>query len=247
MVQQSLLNNESLKDFSALAILEPYLQRDKESNEIVITPIQHHNQTKMIPTTHHDSRWAIRSMLWIRKDLEAQQIAVELADITAAVLHLLDQLILIGLIYVPLVDLRALQHTLQLLQQLIESTYCQISTKMDILMVGDFNQHNQLQGGQDVSWQRQGEANLIVNFIGDYSLQSLLPISTKTWARNKQELTINLIFASNKLATTLIKCGVYGIEHGLNHKAIEMTFNVAPLKRIVEQRLLFKNTLQNAI
>ena len=179
MVQQSLLNDESLKDFSALAILEPYLQRDKESNEIVITPIRHHNWTKMIPTTHYNSRQAIQSMLQIHKDLEAQQIAVELADITAAVLHLLDQLILIGLIYVPLVDLRALQHTLQLLQQLIESTYCQISTKMDILMVGDFNQHNQLQGGQDVSWQRQGEANLIVNFIGDYSLQSLLLISTK--------------------------------------------------------------------
>ena len=90
MVQQSLLNDESLKDFSALAILEPYLWRDKESNEIVITPIRHHNWTKMIPTTHYDSRWAIQSMLWIRKDLEAQQIAVESADITAAVLHLLD-------------------------------------------------------------------------------------------------------------------------------------------------------------
>ena len=90
MVQQSLLNDESLKDFSALAISEPYLWRDKESNEIVITPIQHHNWTKMIPTTHYDSRWAIQSMLWIRKDLEAQQIAVESADITAAVLHLLD-------------------------------------------------------------------------------------------------------------------------------------------------------------
>jgi hypothetical protein len=90
MVQQSLLNNESLKDFSILAISEPYLWRDKESNAIVTTPIQHYNWMKMIPTTHHDSRWAIQSMLWIRKDLEALQIRVELADITAAILHLLD-------------------------------------------------------------------------------------------------------------------------------------------------------------
>ena len=108
MVQQSLLNDKSLKDFSVLVILEPYLWRDKESNTIVITPMRHHNWTKMIPTTHYDSRWAIRSMLWICKDLEAQQIAVESADITAAVLRLPDRLILISLIYVPLVDPRAL-------------------------------------------------------------------------------------------------------------------------------------------
>jgi hypothetical protein len=44
----------------------------------------------MILTTHYDSRWAIQSMLWIYKDLEALQIAVELADIAAAILHLLD-------------------------------------------------------------------------------------------------------------------------------------------------------------
>ena len=201
----------------------------------------------MIPTTHHDSRWAIQSMLWIRKDLEAQQIAVESADITVAVLHLLDQLILIGSIYIPLVDPRALQHTLQLLQQLIEITRCQISTRMDIVMAGDFNQHDQLQGGQEVSWQRQGEANPIVDFIGDYSLQSLLPNGTKTQARNRQESTIDLIFASDELATTLIQCRVYGIEHGLDYRAIETTFNITPPERIVEQRLLFKNAPWKAI
>jgi hypothetical protein len=62
-------------------------------------------------------------MLWIRKDLEALQIKVESADITAAILRLPNRLILISLIYVLLVDLKALQHTLHLLQQLIKSTY----------------------------------------------------------------------------------------------------------------------------
>ena len=108
MVQQSLLNDESLKDFTVLAISEPYLWRDRESYAIVTTPIQHHNWTKMTPTTQHEGRWAIRSMLWIRKDLEAMQIAVESADITAAVLRLPDQSILIGSIYVLLADPNAL-------------------------------------------------------------------------------------------------------------------------------------------
>jgi hypothetical protein len=80
IVQQSLLNDESLKDFTVLAISEPHSWT-----------IQHHNWTKMISTTHHDGRWAIRSILWIRKDLEALQIAVESADITAAVLRLPDR------------------------------------------------------------------------------------------------------------------------------------------------------------
>jgi hypothetical protein len=61
-------------------------------------------------------------MLWIRKDLEALQIKVESADITAAILRLLDRSILIGSIYVLLADLKALQYTLHLLQQLIKST-----------------------------------------------------------------------------------------------------------------------------
>jgi Endonuclease-reverse transcriptase len=186
-------------------------------------------------------------MLWIRKDVEALQIAVESADITAAVLRLPDRSILIGSIYVPPADLRALQHTLYLLRQLIESTRRQIGTRLDVVIAGDFNRHDQLWGGQDVSWQRQREADPIVDFIGDYSLQILLPNGIKTWARNGQESTIDLIFASEELATALVQCGVHGIEHGSDHRAIKTTFNVAPPKRIIEQRLLFKNAPWKAI
>jgi endonuclease/exonuclease/phosphatase family metal-dependent hydrolase len=117
----------------------------------------------------------------------------------------------------------------------------QIGTRLDVVLAGDFNRHDQLWGGQDIPWQRQGEANPIVDFIGDYSLQCLLLKGIKTWARNGQESTIDLIFASEELATTLIKCGVYGIEHRSDYRAIETTFNIAPPERIIEQRLLFKN------
>ena len=37
----------------------------------------------MMPTAVHDCRWPIRSMLWIRKDLEARQISVDSADTAA--------------------------------------------------------------------------------------------------------------------------------------------------------------------
>jgi exonuclease III len=245
MVQQSLLNDESLKDFSALAISEPYFWKNEENNAIVVTPVQHHNWTKMIPTTQHEGRWAIRSMLWIRKDLEAMQVAVESADITAAILRLPDRSILISSIYVPPTNPGELQRVLLLLRQLIESTYRQTSTRLEVVVAGDFNQHDQLWGGQDVS--RQGEADPIIDFIAGFSLHSLLPRGTKTWASNGRESTIDLIFASDELAATLIKCGVHEVEHGSDHRAIETTFDIAPPERTVVQRLLFKNAPWKAI
>ena len=116
------------------------------------------------------------------------------------------------------------------------------------VVAGDFNRHDQLWGGQDVLVrQRQGEADPIVDFIGDFSLHSLLPRGVKTWARNGQESTIDLIFASDELAATLIKCKVHEVEHGSDHRAIETTFDIAPPERIVVQRLLLKNAPWNAI
>src|SRR3981189_1726231 len=186
-------------------------------------------------------------MLCIRRDLEARQIAVDSADITAAVLRLPDRSILIISVYIPQSDLAALQQMLLLLQQVITSVYCQINTRLDIAIASDFNRHDQLWGGEDVSIQRQGEADPIINFIGDFSLHSLLPIRVKTWARNGQQSTIDLILASDELAATLIKSGVHEVEHGSDHRAIETTFNIAPPEQIVVHRLLLKNAPWKAI
>src|SRR5271168_100769 len=246
MVQLSLLNDDNLKDFGVLAISEPYSWRDDHGT--VVIPIQHHNWTKLIPTAFHDGRWPIRSMLWIRSDLDARQMAVDSADITAASLSLPDQSILIVSVYVPHGDLAALQRTLQLIQQLIHTANRQTPTRLDILVVGDFNRHDHLWGGHDVSLgPRQGEADPIVNFISDFSLHSLLPRGTKTWARNGHESTIDLVFASDALAVTLLKCGVHEIEHGSDHRAITTTFDIEPPERPVVQRLLIKNAPWNAI
>jgi hypothetical protein len=242
MVQLSLLNDKALQDFSVLAISEPYSWRAKENNCTVVVPVQHHNWTKMTPTALHDGRWPIRSMFWIRKDLEVRQIPVDSADITAAVLHLPDRSILLVSLYVPKADLAALQRTLQLLQHAIESTFRQANIRLDVLVAGDFNRHDQLWGGDAVSLtQRQGEADPIIDFIGDFSLHSLLPRGIKTWTRNGQASTIDLIFVSHELATTLLKCGVYNVEHRSDHRAITTTFDIVPPERPVVQRLLLKN------
>lgn len=54
----------------------------------------------MITTQTHDAQWPVRSMLWIRRDIEAEQIPVPSADLTGAVLRLPDRDVLVILVYV---------------------------------------------------------------------------------------------------------------------------------------------------
>ena len=61
MVQQSLMNDEKLRDFGVLAITEPHVR--KQGDTLVIVPTGHPNWTRMIPTEQEEGRWAVRSML----------------------------------------------------------------------------------------------------------------------------------------------------------------------------------------
>src|SRR5690349_17089782 len=72
MVQQSLVNDEQLRDFGVLAITEPHVW--KQGDTLAIVPMGHSNWTRLIPTVQEAGRWAVRSMLWVRKDLEAEQV-----------------------------------------------------------------------------------------------------------------------------------------------------------------------------
>ena len=48
------------------------------------------------------------------------------------------------------------------------------------MIVGDFNHHDQLWGGDDVSLVRQGEADPIIDLMNEFALSSLLKRGTKT-------------------------------------------------------------------
>jgi hypothetical protein len=60
----------------------------------------HSNWTRMIPTVQREGRWAVRSMLWIQRDIEAEQVPVYSADLTAAKLRLPDRSVLVVSVYV---------------------------------------------------------------------------------------------------------------------------------------------------
>ena len=120
MVQQSLLDDEDTKDIGVLAVSEPYVW--KMNDTLVTVPAGHVNWTKIYPTIQKDERWPIRSMLWIRNDIEAEQIAIQSSDLIAAVLHLPERKILIILIYISGQELEVLTRSIQLLDQAIQQT-----------------------------------------------------------------------------------------------------------------------------
>ncbi|KAJ5297274.1 uncharacterized protein N7443_008167 [Penicillium atrosanguineum] len=184
-------------------------------------------------------------MLWVNRDVEAEQVRIESPDLTAAVIRLPERLIFMASVYVEGGDVSALNDTCDHLRKAITKVRRDTGTVVEVVIVGDFNRHDQLWGGDDVSLGRQGEADPIIDFMNEFALSSLLKRGTKTWHGGGHsgdcESTIDLVLASDKLTDSMLKCGVHGTEHGSNHRTIETVFGAPwPAPRQLE-RLLLKN------
>ncbi|KAL0929627.1 zinc knuckle [Colletotrichum truncatum] len=109
-----------------------------------------------------------------------------------------------------------------------------------ILQAGDFNRHDQLWGGDEVSMVRQGEGDQIVDFMDEFGLSSLLPQVTKTWQGEDHASTVDLVLASEGPTNSLIRCAIHGTEHGSDHRTIEtIVDSLVPVAKPAD-RLLFK-------
>ena len=109
----SVINNENLRDFSVLLISELHVWRDNEGRAI-LTLAAHNNWIKTEPTIlNTKDRWAYRSMIWTRSDLEAKQVRINSSDITAAIIKLSQHTILLISVYIPGSDTEALEFAIQ--------------------------------------------------------------------------------------------------------------------------------------
>jgi hypothetical protein len=242
-VHDSLMNDEEIQGAAAIAIQEPQARRI--NGRLLTTLMGHQKWTKMVPSTWREGRWAIRSMLWVRKDVEAEQVPIESPDLTAAVIRLPGRLIFMASVYVEGGDAEALCDTCSSLRKAITKVRRDTGAVVEVAIVGDFNRHDQLWGGDDVSLERQGEADPIIDLMNEFALSSLLKRGTKTWQGGGQggdyESTIDLVLASENLTGSMVKCAVHGTEHGSDDRAIETVFDVPVPVSKQQERLLLRN------
>ncbi|KAJ6442475.1 reverse transcriptase [Purpureocillium lavendulum] len=238
-VQLSLMNDGDLREFGVIAVSEPYART--VDGRVTTSPTGHRNWTKMIPTSTHDAPWPIRSMLWVRSDIETEQMPIQSADLTAAVLRLPARDVLVVSVYVEWNNDEALTAAMTLLDGLIRKFRDGTGRRTDVVLAGDFNHHDFLWGVDEVSARRQGEGEPIIDLMSEHGLCSLLPRGTKTWQGPESESTIDLVLATSELADEMVACAIHPIEHGSDHRAIQTNFDVEMPERSAPERLLFRN------
>lgn len=141
-VQLSLMNNSGLQYHNTIAVSKHYVWR--VSNKLITTLIKHANWIKLLSTTQSENRWAVRSMLWIHKNVKAEQVLVDFYNLMTAVLYLQEYMMLIVSIYILCNNEQTLIMTMHLINKLINDTRRKALKKLQILLLSNFNCHNQL-------------------------------------------------------------------------------------------------------
>lgn len=101
----------------------------------------------------------------MNKYVEAEQVSVDSPDITAAIVRFSDRVVLVASVYVPGGDARAMKEACENIHEAVAKVRGGTGMAVDVVLVGDFNRHDQLWGGDDVSSERQGEADPIIDLM----------------------------------------------------------------------------------
>ncbi|KID81499.1 Endonuclease/exonuclease/phosphatase [Metarhizium guizhouense ARSEF 977] len=209
----------------------------------------HSNWTRIVPSVANEVGWPIRSMLWVRQDLESEQIAIVSPDLTAAILHLQDRDVLVVSVYVQCNDIKALLVAVQELDRLVSTFRCGTGKRTDVVIASDFNRHDVLWGGKDTIARRQGEGQPIIDLMNDHGLHSLLPRGTTTWQGPRLGLdsTIDLVLGTEELADDMVKCAIHPTKYGSDHRPIQTVIDINVPHQDIKPGLLFKNAPWTAV
>jgi hypothetical protein len=81
-------------------------------------------------------------MLWVNRDLEADQIHTDLPDLTAAVIRLDQRIVLAASVYVAGQDEEALQDMCSTLRKSILDLRSQANRLVEVVIAGNFNRYD---------------------------------------------------------------------------------------------------------
>jgi ribonuclease HI len=227
--QQSLLNDDHIQDHTMLLITEPHCF--VIDGKPMVTPQRHSHWTPILPSRQEEGRWPFRSMIWTHHTTNTTPILIDSSDITAVLMKVQGRIILTFSVYIPSRDAdenEALETRLKYVSDTIYKTRQeQHPQPVELLITGDFNRHDQLWGGDEVSTTpRQGEASPIIDFMVEFDLQHLLPRGTMTYESTQGSSCIDLTLATPRLTEERMSCKIYHTEHGSDHRAIDSNFAI---------------------
>jgi len=233
--QRALLTDEDIKDHSMLLIQEPHCRRTNEGG-VRALPQQQADWQQFIPSTSRNKKFPIRSLMYVKQHLRAQQIPVDSPDITAVELTLGEMAIVAVSIYVPHAPVRErgkrrIRRQLQLIREIKDTRPAH-----ELILAGDFNRHDQLWGGDRVTVQEGGE---IVALMRQYNLQLAIKRGTPTHSTGT---AIDLILLSCGLYRTMLVCKRWETQYGADHEAFETALDIDLHDQTREPRRLFRNT-----
>lgn len=97
-VQHSVLKDARLKEYAGLVVSEPLVF--ETDGKVTTSPMGHQGWTPILPSERRDARWVVRSTLWVRGDIEREEVSVPSADLTVPLLRLPDRSVAVASVYV---------------------------------------------------------------------------------------------------------------------------------------------------
>jgi hypothetical protein len=89
------------------------------NGKVITSPMGHQGWTAILPSERHEGRWAVRSMLWVRRAIQFKQVSAPSADLTVALLP--DRSVLFASVYVEGANEAALSRTMRLLDDAVST------------------------------------------------------------------------------------------------------------------------------
>jgi ribonuclease HI len=247
-VQYGLLNDEALQDYTALAVLEPYIYQHPQTGEPTISPDRHWQV--FTPTTRRPdghTRHAFRAAIWVTKRCRAIQIPVDSYDTAAVLLCLQNRNLLVAASYEARDGRSTAEREAALTRRLRGLTEAvQLATvetagiPLDVLFCTDFNRHHELWGGVRASYDkgRRNEGEPFVDLIQEAGLHSLLPAGTITWEHQSGDIasTVDVLAGSEEIVRHLEYCRIHSTDYGSDHRPIALSYLGGILPKAKQRR-----------